>query len=96
MRKFVNDIEGSRYNGITKIVSVDCLGCQTVTLVNTSLAGSIIILSSNQELQPGQTMTFSGQDWEVNQGKIQFMLTQFFANIEYGYAVIKKSFTDGD
>lgn len=92
MRKFYNDIEGSKYNSVGKTVDVDCIGCASVTLINTSLAGSIILLPSNTELQPGQSITFEAKEWENNLGKIQFFLTDFFANIEYGYALIKKKF----
>lgn len=93
-RKFVNDFEGGSYNGITKTVQIDCIGCQSVTLFNTSLAGSIILLPSNQELLPGQSISYSGKELETNVGKIEFQLTNFFANIDYGYALIKKRFTD--
>ncbi len=95
MRKYVNDFEGARYNGITKTVQVDCIGYGTVILVNTSLAGSIILLPSNSELQPGQQIIFNGNELEKNRGKIEFLLTNFFANIEYSYCLIKKRFTDG-
>lgn len=94
MRTFYNDIQGGRYNGRGEVVSVDCIGCQSITLFNTSLAGSIIILPSNTELLPGQSITFQGKELEENFGKIQFQLTNFFANIEYSYALIKKRFTD--
>ncbi len=90
MQKYYNDITGGRYNGIETVISVDCIGCQSVTLLNTSLAGSIILLPANIELQPGQQITYGGKEMEENAGKLQFLLTNFFANIEYGYALIKK------
>ena len=90
-QKFYNDFEGGQYNGDTKTIQIDSIGYGSITIYNTSLAGTIFVLPSTQ-LQPGEFLTIQGQELEINKGKIEIMLTNFFANIEYGYAVIKKRF----
>ena len=91
LQEFYNDFEGGQYNGSTQTIQINSIGYNSITIYNTSLAGTIFVLPSTQ-LEPGQSLTIQGNELEINMGKVEIMLTNFFANIEYGYAVIKKRF----
>lgn len=86
-----NDFSGGQYDGISQTITIDSIGYNSITVYNTSLAGTIFILP-NTQLEPGQSVTYKGNELENFTGKIQIFLTNFFANIEYGYCVIRKKY----
>lgn len=73
-------------------IQIDSINCNTVTIVNTSIAG-IVHVEPGLDLQVGQSVTFRGCEQENNKTKVIIKMDHFFfGNIEYSFCVIKKKY----
>lgn len=93
-QKYYNDFIGGFYDGQTAIVQIDSMNCNSITVLNTSMAGTIFIMPDWQ-LQPGESFTFVGKELEKYKGKLEIKLTNFFGNINYSYCIIRKKYVYG-
>ena len=98
MQKFYREFDFSNFDhgflgvGGKRDIILDSINYNSVTVINTSIAGTFEVVPG-LILQVGQSVTFRGNEKENNLGKIIVRMdTFFFANISYGYTVMKKKY----